>query len=680
MPKTSTKKTSVASKKKDAAPLIKSLWTDGEYMPPAFGKDKLTAEASTARGADRTRGWLERNQGVIPSELRYPNLSGFTAPFVTSDSAFIDTKEAVKLCVRAYWAFPLLRNVVEVMVELSNSQLVLRGGNKKTRDFVNNWLKQVGAWKLKEQFFREWFRSGNFVCFRQDGELDNKATASIKEACGATLKKVPVKYRVLNPENLTVSGNFALGSPTYYQILTSFEKGIITTMKGDKTFNKTGAITPELIASALQAESASKVALDPDKLTTIFYKQQDYEPMGVPMAFGVLDDIEAKMELKRIDMSIARTTDRALLLLTVGETPTEYNRTPINARTQQQLQDMFANDSIARTLIADYTVKGEWLIPEIDKILGPEKYAQLDKDIKIGLNAIFFDSDEKFANASIKVQIFVERLKEARNAFIEQFLQPEVDRICNGLNSKSTPAIGFEELSLKDELQYNKFALSMAQLGLLTAEELYEALENGKMPSAEDSLVSQEKFKLQKEEGLYAPLLGGSTQLQGEQVDIQQQQADNQVDFQGQQIQLQQQALKQQAGRPAGSKAPQTTKKVSPIGKSKASEGFSLASLKNVFWAASDLHNKVEKKLRRKFNIKALSEAQLNISASIVDAIVSNEEMDEWADKISDYLSAPKDINIAAASEIDDIVLEHGVDHHSAALLRLTKKTLADEL
>ena len=44
----------------------------------------------------------------------------------------------------------------------------------------------------------------------------------------------------------------------------------------------------------------------------------DYEAFAVSMIFPVLDDLEFKTELKRMDRAIARTCQQAVLLLTFG--------------------------------------------------------------------------------------------------------------------------------------------------------------------------------------------------------------------------------------------------------------------------------------------------------------------------------------------------------------------------
>src|SRR6185295_8859089 len=61
--------------------------------------------------------------------------------------------------------------------------------------------------------------------------------------------------------------------------------------------------------------------LDSNQVYPIFYKKQDYEAFAIPMGFPVLEDINWKLELKKMDMAIARTSQKAILLVTTGESP-----------------------------------------------------------------------------------------------------------------------------------------------------------------------------------------------------------------------------------------------------------------------------------------------------------------------------------------------------------------------
>ena len=606
----------------------------------------------------------------------FPNLDKFLTPFKSGEGgSYMDAREAIKLSVKAYWAFPLLRNVVEVMGELSNSNIYLEGGNKNTRDFITAWFERINLWHLKEQFFREWFRSGNAFLYRFEANIPAAQMKKMTQVYGAASSdKVPVKYILMNPESIMAGGDLMFGRPTYYKVLSTYELAKLKSQDTDEARELFKSLDPAIKKAIKESASVAQIPLDPNRLSVLLHKAQSYEAMGVPMAFGVIRDIETKLEFKRIDLSIARTTERAMLLVNIGEAENEYNQgRNFNPAVADTIKSLFLSESVARTLITDHTVKAQWLIPDIGKILGEEKYAQLDKDINIGLNAILFDSGEKFANTSIKVQVFLERLKEARQAFLHNFLQPEIKRVCKAIGARVYPTAVFEDLSLKDELQYSKLAVSMAQLGFLTPDELFEAMKTGKMPSPETSVENQEKFREQRQNDLYLPLVGGASELTRRQVET----ADKVAKMTAKQT-LQMPAAKAPgaAGRPKGTTAPKTAVTPSPIGKSKAS--FSIKALSNLSNQVSALHSKVEGAVKNKFKIKETNSTQAAIVKEIVAGIISNEPSSNWDKSVASYVKSPKDSTEEVKKEIEDLQLEHDVDYYSAAILRLSANELFD--
>lgn len=641
------------------------------WIMPTFADSSDDKSKNFAFAAARSRGETLES----PSQS-YPNLDKFATPFRTGDnSSFFTTNEPIKLCVKAYWAFPLLRNVVEVMGELSNSNIYLEGGNKNTRDFLEAWFDKINLWHLKEQFFREWFRSGNAFIYRFDAKIPESQMKKMTQVYGSTKgAKIPVKYILLNPETMLAGGDWVFGSPTYYKTLSSYELGRLKKSDSDESKAFVEGLDAETRKAIESASAGAQIKLDHNRLSVLLYKAQNYEPMAVPMAFGVLKDIEAKLEFKRIDLSIARTTERAMLLINIGEPENEYNEgRNFNPAVADTIRNLFQNESVARTLITDHTVKAEWLIPDVGKILGTEKYEQLDKDINVGLNAILFDSGEKFANTSIKVQVFLERLKEARQAFLHNFLQPEIKRVCKAINARVYPTAVFEDLSLKDELQYSKLAVSLSQLGFLTPEELFEAMKSGKMPSPEDSVESQIKFKEHRQNDLYLPLVGGASELTRRQVET----ADKVATISAKQTaQIPAAKAPKQVGRPSGSTGPKVSTTPSPIGTSKAS--FSVKALSNLQDKVSKIHSKTETEVKKKFKVKEMSAAQQAVVKEIVASIISNEPEAQWESSIKTYLKTPKEVSAAAAKEIEELQITHDVDFYSASILRLSTNELHD--
>ena len=77
--------------------------------------------------------------------------------------------------------------------------------------------------------------------------------------------------------------------------------------------------------------------LDPSKLDHAFYKKQDYEPFAIPFGYPVLDDINWKIELKKVDQAISRTIQNVILLITMGADPDKGGINPHNLQAMQSL-------------------------------------------------------------------------------------------------------------------------------------------------------------------------------------------------------------------------------------------------------------------------------------------------------------------------------------------------------
>jgi hypothetical protein len=346
--------------------------------------------------------------------------------------------------------------------------------------------------------------------------------------------------------------------------------------------------------------------------------------------------------MKKMDMAVTRTMQQAVLLVTMGTDP---DKGGINQKNLEAMQKLFENQSVGRVLIADYTTKAQFVIPDIGNLIGPQKYEVVDRDIQIGLNNILI-GNEKFANQSIKVQVFIERLKQARETFINDFLFPEIRRISKELGFKNYPTPHFEDIDLKDDIQYSRVYTRLVELGVLTPEEGLQAIDSGRLPSPQDSVLSQEKFRELKDQGLYQPLIGGAK-------------------------------IGAEAGRPSGSTGiPQSTKNVKPIGEGKQSKAvfFDVNKIKENFILASKLQEKVESSLREKHSLRKLSKQQKEVAFEITKIIVANENPQNWEAESLNYVNNPKDKNLETVSNVQDIALEHGVDSYIAGILYHSKQ------
>lgn len=641
-----------ASLNVDVAP--KNLFGKGmdtclpEMVSPQDSKKELKRVRQIAAADSR------RNiSSTIERTDRFANIADGLVPWsysagLNSSSSSIDLRDAIELCQKAYYNFPIFRSTIDLMTEFSANNIYWRGGTDKSRKFFEALYNKLGMWSLQDKFFREYYRSGNVFIFRWDGKIKEADLAKLTQVYGCDVKqtkaktvKLPARYTILNPSDIEAGSNVSFESNVYYKVLNTYE---VAQLKAKNKTEEIQDIYDNLDAKTKkEIESGAKrvtLELDSEKVCAIFYKKQDYEPFAVPMGFAVLDDIEWKAELKKMDMAIARTMQQVVLLITMGYEGKDgsYN---VNDNALQAMRALFENESVGRVLVADFTTKIQWAIPEIADILDPKKYEIVNNDIRIGLNNVLV-GEEKFANQHIKTQIFVQRLEQARLAFLNDFLVPEIKRISEELGFKTYPTPYFENIDLRDPIQEGRIFAQLAQLGVLTAEETIQAIDSGKLPSPEESVESQKQFKEHKDNGLYEPLIGGKKD-EGD--------GSN--------------------GRPPGTKKEQSTKKIAPVGTKTAK--FSLSKVKDNLVLAYKLEDDAKEKLVSRFKVKELSEEQSNIAKEIVAVVIANESPKNWSKKLDSYIENPVDTDSNKIDEILEIQAEHQVDNFMAGVLLHSK-------
>jgi hypothetical protein len=641
----------MSKKSKKQEKITKSNEIQPLMVSDASTNYQIQAAVAGSDSGDSSHTQTRRNAAAdITRTNRYKNIDDGLIPFRystgISNGSNMNVRDAVILCQKCYYNFAIFRNTIDLMTEFSCSDIYFKGGSQKSRDFFSAWLKKINMFDLQDQFFREYYRSGNVFIYRFDTKIQPEDVSKITQTFGLSSKAanimLPARYNIINPADVQIGGtiNFSVGR--YYKILTDYELERLKAPKTEEDLEVLKSLPPETQKLITKTRvGILTLPLDRNRLCAVFYKKQDYEPFAVPMGFPVLEDINWKAEMKKMDMAVARSLQQIILLVTMG---TEPEKGGINQKNLEAMQSLFTNQSVGRVLIADYTTKAEFIIPNIGNLMGPEKYQIVDRDIQIGLNNILI-GNEKFANESIKVQVFIERLKQARESFINNFLYPEIRRISKELGFKNYPTPYFEDIDLKDDIQYSRVYTRLIELGILTPEEGITAIETGKLPDPESSVQSQQKLRELKDQGYYQPLIGG--------------------------------AKMGEPGRPAGSTGiPQTTKNVKPVGEGRQARAalFDIEKIKDNFILASRLQEKVEASLREKHSLRKLSKQQKDVAFEIVKIIASNESPENWENVIAEYLTNPKDKNPNTINEIESIAVEHSIDSYVASILYHSKK------
>ena len=616
-------------------------------MMTSFASSPYTTTEQSSRTRRNVGGQIERTN-------RFENIENGLVPFKytkgVKNKSSLNVRDAVVLCQKAYYNFAVFRNVIDLMTEFSSTSLYFTGGSKKSRDFLSALFKKIDMQSFLDKFFREYYRSGNVFVHRFDTKLQPEDFKKITQTYGASSLSnsssegtLPSRYIILNPADIEMGGNISFFSGQYYKVLSDYELERLRNPRTEEDKEVFDSLDPETKKAIQQMRKGRSLGLlsfklDPQKVTPVFYKKQDYEPFSVPLGYPVLEDINWKSEMKKMDMAITRTTNQAILLITMGSEMKDGSLN-VNQRSIETMQKLFENQSVGKVLVSDYTTQAKFVIPDIAGILDPRKYQVVNQDIQMGLNNILV-GEEKFANTSIKVQVFIERLKQGRDAFINQFLTPEIKTICKSLGFKNFPTPHFEEIELKDKTTWNRVVAQLLQYGVLTPEEGMQAIDSGRLPETSESIDSQKRFRDLKEEGLYSPLIGGGNQ----------------------------------AGRPEGETSPQTTKKVSPIGENTVgSAKFSVEKIKENLATAQKLEAQVQESLKLKYENKRVTNKIRSMSDQICKIVMANEPISKWLEKSKDYIENPVDTNHNRVEEVEALACEHQIDDYLASLLLESK-------
>jgi len=584
------------------------------------------------------------NAALGPKIFPYANIRNGMSPYNYGIDG-VNVRDAIELCQKAYCNIAIFRNSIDMMSDFANSTMYLEGGSARSRTFINAWLKKIKIWNLKDQFFREFYRSGNVFLYTINGKFNLEDFTKLRNVgLIGQVNKLPIRYIILNPFDMAAKRSTSFENGLYEKILSEYELERLQNPKTDEDKELYDALTPEMKKKINQGgyyTDGMKVALDPSKLRYSFYKKQDYEPFAVPFGFGVLDDINFKMEMKKIDQSICRTIENVVLLITMGTTP---DKGGVNPRNISAMQTLFQNQSVGRVLVSDYTTKAEFIIPDLKKVIGPEKYEIVNQDIKEGLQNIILNQ-EKFASTEIKAQMFLQRLNEARDAFLNDFLQPEIKQLCKDFGFRDIPTAKFETIDLKDSAQVQRVITRMMELGILPPEEGIKVIETGVFPKESELRKAQERFIEDRKKGFYNPIVGGIPFYEGEE-----------------EVEVNQNATPQSAGRPLGAK-------------SFAKEKYSVDGIKDIVDQTNHLYTYMVAEAKTAFKKKRLNKDQKEILSRICESIIVSTEQKEWKQKAKACLEDNNlMLKLDTLKEVSEISANHLLDDYAAAILYHSNK------
>lgn len=642
MPRKYTKRSEYWSKFKKSESSLEGLTkmnNNEEAGPELIGDAIFTSSEASRLSSPNTR-TAARTNAAARNGLGggFDNIKNGILPFnYAKDSA--DAREAIELCQKAYFNISSFRGTVDLLSEFANSELYIEGGSEKSRKFVEAWFKRIKMHDMKAQYFREYYRSGNVFFYRLDGKIPLKNSQKMLEAYGASSRKeIPIKYLLINPTDIATKGSISFSGYEYFKVLSPFEIARLQKPETDhelEMFQSLPEDVKKMLASGQTSYSMARVQikLDPKLLHVVFSKKQDYEPLAIPVGYSVLDDLNRKIELKNIDQAISRSIENVVLLVTMGNEPEKGG---VNHKNLAAMQQIFKNQSVGRVLVSDYTTKADFIIPDIRKVVGPDKYEVINKDIEDGLQNVLI-GDSKYSDAQMKMKVFFQRLEESRISFLNDFINPEIRRVCKSAGLRSWPVAKFSRTDTMDDSNLAKLATRLMELGVLTPEQGMKVVHTGSFPEAKDMRKAQDKFKEDRENGHYMPLVNTINLYNegGEGGDPEPKDAQK----------PEEKPISPSGGRPMGVSNSNKFSKKHIVEATKKLNEFELLAFRE---------------FASKFGIKRMSKQKKEMVAQVCESIVIAKESTDWESTLAEVV---KDLDKLTDLNVHEKILELGSEH-----------------
>ncbi len=342
-------------------------------------------------------------------------------------------------------------------------------------------LKIVGKFdpKLKPENFQSIVKGRKAKGFKTSSSIDNVLAHTEWAAAKKIWSKafVPLKYTILDPTMIDIQGSLLFDQTETFLKPEAF-KDVREMLKNQ---NKLTAEQRKFL-SALPKElkedikKNKPVKLPPELVGKCDYRKQDYERYPMPKVARAFDHIGYKEELQKADFSTLDGITNYILKITIGN-----DEHPVTEQSQlEAVASLFDTSSKSFDVVWNHTLAVEKItFPEIDKILGQDKFAQVNDDISqtFGVTRSLLDGQVTANSKAIEMsaKAFGEEINYARRC-VKRWIDNEYEEIALAMGFDRYPIVRFDENAMKDEIMMMSVIQGMIDRRIISYETGLEKL------------------------------------------------------------------------------------------------------------------------------------------------------------------------------------------------------------
>lgn len=417
--------------------------------------------------------------------------------------------DIVSACRAAYKTNGTVRNVINLMVDFAVEDMRILHEDKATETFYKVWANRVNLNDKIEEFARHLLLDGNVVAKRFTAKLTKPAEKEWQKVAASpdlpniktrkdsiSRREIPINYYFLDVSNLDWIHNEIEHMAGRPQLAIKLTSKSIRKIKHKSTEKQLRELLADDIRKGLEDGNIkeSTIPLNMEKLYVAHYKKDSWDKWADPYLVAVLKDLQFKNKLHQADLSALDGVINVIRLWRLGD---HKEKMFPNAAIVDRLVDILQTNTGGGALdvVWDSMIDMQEFYPPVDKILGPEKYTQVNKDILFGLGipeVLLGGEGANFSNSWIQLKTIVEKLEFIRQKIVE-WMQEEFDLIARGMGFPKPAKARFGKMDLQDENITKKLIVGLMDRGIVSVETVLKTY-------GEDYLVEIERISRENQE------------------------------------------------------------------------------------------------------------------------------------------------------------------------------------
>ncbi len=421
-----------------------------------------------------------------------------------------EIKNRIAACREAYENVGIIGNIIDIMVDFALEDFTIVHPSKPIENFYINWAQQIGLLSLSEQILKCIYRDSNVPILSLRGKMKQDEVNKLKKAIAKTKKNttidmrgsyvIPIGYRVLDVLRFEKNGSEILGGQSYEYQLPSEDTAWINNPQNEQQKQMLQKLLDYFGSEKVDyLRKSSKLPIDNDRISLLYYKKDGYRKWASPMLWRVMGDVKFKSLLRNMDISVAESVQNVLTIIKLGKAEEGLPPTPAKYAAMASLLKVATKSKI---IVWDNLVEITSAYPPVDKILGEEKYRQVDNDIRSGLGIpeiLVNGGGGNYSTSYLSVRTLLERLETGRSSLL-QWLNQQMIQVAKAMGFRKPAWVKMRFMSLQDEEVEKRMMVELVDRNMMSYRTLIERFgENFDIEVERMREEDQQRKKIQKD-------------------------------------------------------------------------------------------------------------------------------------------------------------------------------------